>query len=186
MRVVFIGPPGAGKGTQAIRLSQKLGVTHLSTGDVLREARRMGTSLGKQAGAYTDHGRLVPDAIVVRLVADRLTGADCKRGYLFDGFPRTLPQAESLDALLARRALPLDLAVEFIAPDDELLRRLSKRGRSDDQEATIRQRLRGYATLTRPIVDYYEKIGILHRVDAVGAVDQVFARLWAAVEQVRK
>lgn len=186
MRIVFIGPPGAGKGTQSLRLAEKLGIKHLSTGDVLREARELGTPLGLQASGYLDQGQLVPDDVVVQLVAERLGGGDCQRGYLFDGFPRTLPQAEALDKLLQEHGgQPLDLAVEFVIAEEELMNRLWKRGRSDDKEETVRERLRIYADLTKPLAAYYEQRGMLRRIDAVGALEEVFARLWDAVESVR-
>lgn len=186
MRVVFIGPPGAGKGTQSIRLAEALGVTKLSTGEVLREARDAGAELGKLAATYLDQGELVPDEVVTQLVAERLTGSDCANGYLFDGFPRTLSQAESLDELLADQGLPLDLALEFVIPEDELFGRLWKRGRSDDSEEVVRQRLRVYAEMTRPLADYYDERGVLRRVDAVGTFDEVYERVMAAVEDRRQ
>lgn len=183
MRVVFIGPPGAGKGTQSVRLAARLGVAHLSTGEVLREAQQQGTDLGKQADEYLKQGQLVPDEVVIRLVAERLTQADCKKGYLFDGFPRTLPQAEALDKMLADRGLPLDIAVEFVIPEEELMRRLCKRQRGDDDEQTVRKRLRVYAAQTLPLSDYYRRRGTLRKVDAVGELDEVAQRVWQAIHQ---
>ncbi|MCA9241059.1 MAG: adenylate kinase [Planctomycetales bacterium] len=181
MRIVFIGPPGAGKGTQSVRLAEELGLTHLSTGEVLREAQRLGTQLGSQADAYLQEGQLVPDQVVIQLVGERLANADGQQGYLFDGFPRTLPQAEALDEMLAERGLSLDVAVEFVIPEEELLRRLRLRKRGDDQEQTVRQRLRVYAAQTAPLVDYYHRQGTLRKVDAVGDPHEVAQRVWQAV-----
>lgn len=181
MRIVFIGPPGAGKGTQSVHLADELGVLRLSTGEVLREAREAGEPLGVEAGRFLDQGDLVPDGLVVPLVAERLERTDCSHGYLFDGFPRTIDQARELDRLFALRGMSLDLAVEFVIPEDELFRRLSKRGRSDDSEETIRQRLRVYAALTRPLAEYYQQRHMLAQIDAVGPQEVVFARLQRAI-----
>lgn len=185
MRIVFIGPPGAGKGTQSVRLAEELGVLRLSTGEVLREAREAGEPLGVEAGRFLDQGDLVPDGLVVPLVADRLERTDCSHGYLFDGFPRTIDQARELDRLFAARGSALDLAVEFVIPEDELFRRLSKRGRSDDSEETIRQRLRVYAALTRPLAEYYEHRKMLAQIDAVGTQEAVYARLQQSIATQR-
>lgn len=185
MRVVFIGPPGAGKGTQAIRIANHLGVKQLSTGDVLRQSRDRGEPIGLEAGKYLDRGQLVPDAMVVALVNDRLAKDDCRLGYLFDGFPRTVGQAVALDQLLEERGAPLDAAIEFVVPQDELLRRLSGRGREDDCEETVRERLRLYAALTVPLADYYDQRRVLRRIDAVGTPDEVFARVEAALNELR-
>ncbi|QDU91289.1 Adenylate kinase [Pirellulimonas nuda] len=185
MRIVFIGPPGAGKGTQSLKLAESLGVRRLSTGEVLRESRAAGEPLGQAAAEFLDRGELVPDDVVVRLVAERLERADCRRGYLFDGFPRTIEQARQLDLLLESRQAPLDAALEFVIPEDELFQRLSKRGRSDDSEETIRQRLRVYAALTDPLAEYYQSRGLLHRIDAVGTQQEVYARLTGALSTVK-
>ncbi|TWT88103.1 adenylate kinase [Pseudobythopirellula maris] len=181
MRIVFIGPPGAGKGTQSLRVAKDLGVTHLSTGEVLRESRERGAVIGKRAAVYLDAGKLVPDEIVIELVAYRLAESDCKSGYLFDGFPRTLAQAKSLDALLAQQDAPLHAAIEFVIPEEELLERLSKRGREDDTKERIRERLRQHSEITVPMTEYYEELGILYRIDAVGTPDEVFARIGEAL-----
>lgn len=185
MRVILIGPPGAGKGTQSIRIAEHLDAEHLSTGEVLRQARERGEPIGIEAGKYLDKGQLVPDAMVVALVSDRLAKNDSDQGYLFDGFPRTLGQAESLDLLLAERGIPLDAVIEFVIPEEELFRRLSDRGRSDDSEETIRERLRLYTALTAPLVEYYDKRGVLRRIDALGSPDEVFRRVCEALEDVK-
>lgn len=184
MRIVFIGPPGAGKGTQALRVATHLGVMHLSTGDVLRRARAAGDPIGLQAGEYLDDGRLVPDDIVVKIVADTFASDDSGKGCVFDGFPRTRPQAEALDELLEDTGLGVEAAIEFVAPEDVLFHRLAGRGRADDTEETVRERLRQYAELTTPLSEYYDERGQLARVDAVGSPDEVFARVLAAIERL--
>jgi adenylate kinase len=182
MRIVFIGPPGAGKGTQAVRLKDYLEIAHLSTGDMLREAASAGTPLGREAQQYMSDGKLVPDEVVVGIVVDRLASPDCQRGCLFDGFPRTVPQAETLDGVLAERNIPLDMVLELQVADERLFERLAARGRADDNEDTIRERLRQYTRLTTPLLDYYRGRGILRSVDGEGTPDEVFARIKAAVD----
>ena len=184
MRIVFIGPPGAGKGTQSLRVAKKLGVTHLSTGDVLRTARDSGDEIGIKAAEYLEDGRLVPDELVLQLVSDRLVRDACLLGYVFDGFPRTVAQAKALDELLEDRCRPLDAALQFIVPDEELYARLSARGREDDDNETIGERLRFYESLTTPLVNYYEERGILRRIDAVGSPEEAFARVGEALDGV--
>lgn len=173
MRIVFIGPPGSGKGTQAERLAGRLGLVHLSTGEVLRQARESGSQLGLEAASYFESGRLVPDALVVQIVAERLDELGDNRCCLFDGFPRTLHQAEALDLLLAVQGTPLDLVIEFDVDRDELLRRLSARGRVDDDESTVRRRLEVYDSETRPITEYYRNRGVLETIKATGSIEEV-------------
>jgi adenylate kinase len=185
MRIVFLGPPGAGKGTQAQRLKNEIGLAHLSTGDMLREAHQGRTPLGIQAAKYSEAGKLVPDDIVLGVVVDRLSGADCVRGCLFDGFPRTLSQAEALDALLAERGMPLDLVLALQIPDEIVFRRLAARGRTDDKAETVRERLRQYQYSTTPLLNYYQGQGILRSIDGVGTEAEVFARVEQAVTAAR-
>jgi adenylate kinase len=181
MRIVFLGPPGAGKGTQAARVAQRLSVPHLSTGDMLREATRLQTPLGRQAAEHMNAGRLVPREIVEALVDERLAQADCADGYLLDGFPRTLEQAENLDEKLVLRGGGVDLAVYLDVPEDALLARLASRGRADDAEEVVRERLAQYDKLTRPLVDYYRGRGVLREVDGLGTPDEVFSRILSVV-----
>lgn len=181
MRIVFLGPPGAGKGTQSERLADALGITSLSTGEVLRSATESDTPAGREIAARLDAGQLVSDDLVLRIVADRLDEADCCHGYLFDGFPRTLPQAVELEKLLEDHNAQLDAVVLFEIDHNELFRRLASRGRSDDNDDLIRQRLKDYAAITEPLAAYYEQQGLLQRIDAVGTEDEVFARIAKAI-----
>jgi adenylate kinase len=186
MRIVLIGPPGAGKGTQAKRLTERLRVPHLSTGDMLREAMRQGTEVGHQAEPYMKTGRLVPDDLVHQLVIERVSEADCAGGYLLDGFPRTAAQAIMLDRMLAERNTPLDLAIQIHVPKDILLERLASRGRQDDDELVIVKRLEQYDELTHPMAAYYQGRGTLREIDGLGTPDEVFARIEVELNAVRK
>jgi adenylate kinase len=184
MRIVFLGPPGAGKGTQAVRVAERLGVPHLSTGDMLREAIRQDTHLGRQAAEHMNSGRLVPTGLVQSLVEERLAQANCTGGYLLDGFPRTVQQAENLDRLLAARgAAGIDRVINLDVAEDAILARLATRGREDDVEHVVRERLRQYDKLTKPVVDYYRGRGILDEVDGLGSPDEVFARILVVLEK---
>jgi adenylate kinase len=184
MRIVFLGPPGAGKGTQAQRLKGYLGIAHLSTGEMLRDAARAETKLGLEAARHMQAGQLVPDDVVVGVVADRLAGRDCARGCLFDGFPRTVRQAQELDEMLDRRGMPLDLVLSLDVPADRLVARLLARGRDDDNRDTIEERFRQYERLTEPLLAYYARRGILRTIDGEGTPDEVFDRVQQAVESV--
>lgn len=183
MRIVFIGPPGSGKGTQAARLAERMGLIHLSTGEMLREVRDSGSQLGLEAASYFESGRLVPDALVMQIVADRLEELGDDACCLFDGFPRTLPQAEALDLLLAVRGTPLDRVIEFNVDRAEILQRLSSRGRLDDNEGIVNRRLDLYETETRPLVDYYRKRGVLRTIKATGNIDEITDLIEKAVAE---
>ena len=179
-RILFLGPPGAGKGTQAERLARALGVPHISTGAMLRENVESGTELGKQADEIMKAGDLVPDDLVVAMVKDRLEQDDAACGYLLDGFPRNTAQAEALDAATGGDAIEVALLLE--ADEDELVARLLKRaaeqGRADDNEETIRNRQHVYQDETAPLIAYYPDRGVdVLAVDGLGTIDEVFARV---------
>lgn len=180
MRLVLLGPPGAGKGTQAERICRDLGLLHLSTGELLRTAVREGTALGGQAKGYMDRGALVPDALVIALVRERMAQSGSGQGFLLDGFPRNTSQAKALDLELGSDGVQLVLHVR--ANDEEIVRRLLARGRGDDREEVIRDRLKVYAQETRPLVALYQERGILRTVDGTGSVDQVYGRIQAVLK----
>ena len=190
MRVVLLGPPGAGKGTQAQIIAGRLGVPAISTGDIFRANVSGQTELGKQAKVYMDAGDLVPDEITVAMVSDRLAEPDAKAGFLLDGFPRTIPQAEQLRTSLAELGQSLDRVLELVVDEDELVRRLSGRRmlvdgewvqRDDDKPETVRHRLHVYREQTAPLSGFYESKGLLAQVDAIGEIDEVTARAMAAL-----
>jgi adenylate kinase len=183
MRIVFLGPPGAGKGTQAVRLAERLGVPHLSTGDMLRQAMRLGDPLADRAAEYMNAGRLVPSEIVQQMVSLRIAKPDCAQGYVLDGFPRTGEQAEDFDRLLASQGTAIDCVVRLLVEEAVLLERLAGRGRADDELDVVRERLRQYDELTRPVVRYYRERGVLHKVDGLGTQDEVAARIMAGVKK---
>jgi adenylate kinase len=184
MRVLLLGPPGAGKGTQADRIAARFQLVHLATGDLLRANVADGTSLGEVAQAYLDSGELVPDEVVVAMMLERLTQPDCKRGFLLDGFPRSVTQARALDEHLVGLGAPLDAAINLEVAEEELLHRLARRGRADDNVQTIRNRLQVFAASTRPLLDYYEERGLLFSVAAVGTVDEISERILHAPRDV--
>jgi adenylate kinase len=183
MRIIFIGPPGAGKGTQAEKIIAKYKPAHLSTGDMLRAARDAKTKIGVEAEKYMSGGQLVPDDVIIGIISERLQVPDCQSGYLLDGFPRTIAQAEALDKMLAGKGTPLDVVLELRVPDEELFRRLAGRGRADDKPEVIRERLVAYNKQTSPLLDYYGKQGLLKTIDGLGSVDEIFVRIEKILDQ---
>lgn len=174
-RLLILGPPGAGKGTQAEMLCRALGIPHVSTGAMLREHVEQGTDLGKMAKEIMDSGDLVPDDIVVAMVEERLSRDDAACGWLLDGFPRNAAQAQALDDVLGADAI--DTVVMVDVPEDEIVARVMARGRSDDTEETTRTRLAVYREQTEPLIRLYEERGLLCRVDGVGAIPEVLCRI---------
>lgn len=186
MFIVFVGPPGVGKGTQCRLLAKELELLHLSTGEVLRKAIQDDTELGQKAANYIDHGKLVPDEVMIDLIDDRVTSSENEiSGCLLDGFPRTLVQAKALDLLLQKRGDKLAVVIELLADRTEVLKRLAARaaleGRSDDDPETIARRLKIFDKQTGPIVDFYHEQGKLRRIDGIGTPEAVFARVVGCV-----
>jgi adenylate kinase len=179
VRIVLVGPPGAGKGTQAARLSERLGAPHISTGDLFRDNMKNETDLGKEAQRYVDAGDLVPDEVTVKMVKDRLGQSDAQEGFLLDGFPRNAAQAQELESVLGELGQRLDAVLVFEVDDEELVQRLTARGRSDDTEETIRHRQEVYRSETEPLIEHYSDIAV--RVDAVGSVDEITDRAMDAL-----
>jgi adenylate kinase len=190
MRIVFIGPPGVGKGTQCKRLVEYLAIPHLSTGEMLREVKRQDTALARWVSSYVDAGKLAPDHLVMRIVAQRLANADCETGCLFDGFPRTLVQAQLLDEHFTKTGRRLGLVLSLRAADEELVNRILKRAqqehRADDTQETIRERLNVFQTQTAPLLEYYQRRGLLCSIDGMQSADRVFEEIKAAVDRGRK
>ncbi len=214
MKIVMLGAPGAGKGTQAEMISAKYGIPHISTGDIFRANIKNGTELGKKAKAYMDEGKLVPDALTVELLLDRVAADDCTNGYVLDGFPRTIPQADVLTEALAEKGEKVDYAVNVDVPDENIVRRMSGRRaclncgatyhiehippktegicdkcghelvqRDDDKPETVQNRLNVYHAQTQPLIEYYEKAGVLRNVDGTQDMEKVFSDIVKLLEE---
>ncbi|MEV6427890.1 adenylate kinase [Nocardia sp. NPDC051463] len=179
MRVVLLGPPGAGKGTQAVLLSEKLGVPHISTGDLFRANISQQTPLGREAQKYMDAGDLVPSDVTNRMVEARVAEPDAANGFVLDGYPRTVDQADALEKILADMDTKLDAVLCFVVAEDTVVERMLARGRADDNEGVIRNRLRVYRDETEPLLEHYD--GLVVTVDGVGEVDEVNARALRAL-----
>jgi adenylate kinase len=182
MRIILLGPPAAGKGTQGRRLATRFSGAHVDTGELLRTSSERDTELGRTARSHMERGELLPDEVVIAMVQERLAEPDCAEEFMLDGFPRTVPQAEALDRYLTGRGTPLQAVVQLSISTDELHRRLAERakvqGRSEDDDAdAIRRRIESYLTDTRPLADYYLRRGLLVEVDAMGSVEQVTERI---------
>ena len=189
-RMLLLGPPGAGKGTQAQRLVERLGVPQVSTGDMLRAAVAAGSEVGRKAKAYMDAGQLVPDEVVIGVAEERLGRPDARHGFILDGFPRTRAQAEALDRMLPKLGVTLERCVALAVDAEQLVKRLLRRaeieGRSDDNEHAIRERMRVYEEKTKPLIAYYRERGVLREVDGMGSVDEVARRVAHALNGVEK
>ncbi|MEU4319030.1 adenylate kinase [Nocardia fluminea] len=181
MRVVLLGPPGAGKGTQAVLLSEKLGVPHISTGDLFRANISQQTALGREAQKYMDAGDLVPSDVTNRMVEARVGEPDAANGFVLDGYPRTVDQADALKKILEHNGTTLDAVLCFVVAEDTVVERMLARGRADDTEDVIRNRLRVYREETEPLLEYYD--GLVVTVDGIGEVDEVNARALKALGQ---
>ena len=185
MRIVFIGPPGEGKGTQCKRLVKLLGIQQLSTGEMLRQVKGQDSALARWVATHLDAGELAPDHLVMRIVGQRLASADCSRGCLFDGFPRTIVQAQLLDEHLNRAGGKLDLVLDLQVDRDELTQRILKRAtienRGDDNPETMRSRLRVFETQTAPLVEYYRRRGLLTMIDGMQTPEMVFQQIKTVV-----
>lgn len=179
MRVVLLGPPGAGKGTQAEKLAEKLGIPQISTGELFRQNIENGTKLGLEAKGYLDAGDLVPSELTNELVDDRLDSPDAANGFILDGYPRSVDQAMALHEMLERRGTDIDAVLEFRVSQEELFQRLKGRGRADDTDDVILNRMKVYREETAPLLEYYS--GQLKTVDAIGTLDEVFARALQAL-----
>ena len=188
MNVILLGPPGAGKGTQAKRLEEDYGIAQLSTGEMLRAAVASGSALGREAKAIMDAGQLMPDALMVDMISQRVEEPDCAKGFILDGFPRTVPQAEALDQMLAEKGSKLDAVNEIRVDDEALVERIETRiaesdvTRSDDNVETLRERLKVYHGQTAPILPYYENKGMLETVDGMASIDEVTKQIKAILD----
>ena len=187
MKLIIMGPPGAGKGTQAKIVAERLGIPAISTGDIFRSNVSEQTELGIEAKRYMDAGDYVPDEVTNAMVRDRIAQPDAAGGFLLDGYPRTLAQVEELDAMLAAQGTELDAVLLLTVDEDEVVERLAKRardeGRSDDTEDVIRHRQEVYAEQTAPLVEVYDERGLLVRVDGMGTVDEVTSRVFDALDE---
>ena len=188
MKIIMLGAPGAGKGTQAKMIAAKYGVPHISTGDIFRANIKNNTELGQKAKTYMDKGELVPDELVVDLIMDRFKEADCANGYVLDGFPRTIAQAEALKKMLAERGQDVSVMVDLEVPEDELMVRLIKRGkdsgRADDNEETIKKRLHVYHSQTAPLIDWYKNEKKYQHINGLGTMEGIFAEICEAIDKL--
>ena len=187
LNIVIFGAPGSGKGTQSERIVEKYGINHISTGDVLRAEIKNGTELGKTAKGYIDQGQLIPDSLMIDILASVFDSFKDSKGVIFDGFPRTIAQAEALKAMLCDRGQEVSVMIDLDVPEDELMTRLIKRGqefgRADDNEETIKKRLVVYHTQTAPLIDWYKNEGKYRHINGVGSMDDIFADIVEAIEK---
>lgn len=188
LNVVIFGAPGSGKGTQSERIVEKYGINHISTGDVLRAEIKNGTELGKTAKSYIDQGQLIPDALMIDILASVFDSFEDSKGVIFDGFPRTIAQAEALKNMLADRKQEVSLMLDLEVPEEELMTRLVKRGqesgRADDNEETIKKRLVVYHSQTSPLIDWYKKEGKYHHINGLGTMEGIFADICKEIDSL--
>ena len=188
LNIVIFGAPGSGKGTQSEKIVEKYGINHISTGDVLRAEIKNGTELGKTAKGYIDQGQLIPDSLMVDILAAKFDSFEDSKGVIFDGFPRTIPQAEALKNMLAERGDKVAAMLELDVPEDELMKRLILRGqqsgRADDNEETIKKRLVVYHSQTQPLIEWYKQEGLHHHIDGLGELDRIFADICEVVDNI--
>ncbi|MBW9203939.1 adenylate kinase [Bacteroidales bacterium SW292] len=189
LNIVIFGAPGSGKGTQSERIVAKYGINHISTGDVLRAEIKAGTELGKTAKGYIDQGQLLPDNLIVDILASTLDGLKDSKGVIFDGFPRTIAQAEALKKMLAERDQEVSIMLDLEVPEDELMNRLILRGqqsgRADDNEETIRKRLTVYHSQTAPLIDWYKQEGKYCHINGLGELERITEDICAAIDKVK-
>ena len=188
LNIVIFGAPGSGKGTQSARIVEKYGVSHISTGDVLRAEIKKGSELGKVAKGYIDQGQLLPDALIIDILASVLDSLKDSRGVIFDGFPRTIPQAEALKKMLSERGQDVSVMLDLDVPEDELIDRLIKRGqesgRADDNLETIKKRLAVYSEQTSPLKDFYKAEGKYQHINGVGSMDAIFDEIASIISKL--
>ena len=188
LNIVIFGAPGSGKGTQSARIVEKYGLNHISTGDVLRAEIKNGTELGKTAKGYIDQGQLIPDALMIDILASVFDSFKDSKGVIFDGFPRTIAQADALKVMLAERGQEVSIMLDLEVPEDELMTRLIKRGqesgRADDNEETIKKRLTVYNSQTAPLIEWYEAEGLRHSVKGSGSLEEINAALCAVIDKM--
>ena len=189
MRLILFGPPGAGKGTQAANISQNYKAAHISTGDMLREAVKNGTELGTLAKTYKDKGELIPDDVIIGIIKDRIREEDARQGFMLDGFPRTMAQAEALQGMLETEEVGIDAVVSIEVEDEEIVQRILERqkieGRDDDTEDVVRNRLRVYREQTEPLKSFYKNQDVLYEVDGMGTIDEVFSRIKVILDRLQ-
>ena len=189
LNIVIFGAPGSGKGTQSERIVAKYGINHISTGDVLRAEIKNGTELGKTAKGYIDQGQLLPDNLIVDMLASTLDGLKDSKGVIFDGFPRTIAQAEALKQMLAERGQAVSIMLDLEVPEDELMTRLVLRGqqsgRADDNEETIRKRLTVYHSQTAPLIDWYKQEGLYCHINGLGELERITNDICEAIDKVK-
>lgn len=189
LNVIIFGAPGSGKGTQSVYIAEKYGLEHLSTGDLLRAEQKTQSELGQLISSFTDQGNLVPDELIISMLAKVLDTIKNENGYIFDGFPRTTAQAEALKVMLANRGIEVSIMIDLEVCEEELIDRLLKRGitsgRSDDNYETIQKRIQVYHTKTAPVLDFYKKEGLATEIKGSGSMQEIFNRITAAIELVK-